>query len=218
MQRLCLSVAMLLAVVCVATLSANLLFIGPLIAGASGLGTVNTVLTIQNNPAESGCVAWNGNADVVGSGACPAGITGGDEKTGASQTQTRTIAELGLTNAASIRVVLNAVEPDADAITLNQLVLRIHDATSGAILFSGALAAPVAFPTTNAGTGTAGFGFALDAPQAPASQVAFCNTANRLGLSATLSDSAAGGNETFYLFDSTTIPAPVPTCPKLSLC
>ena len=215
MKRLCSSVFVLVAVVFVATLSANLLFIGPLTAGASGLGTVNTILTIQNNPTETGCVAWNGSVDVFGPTACPPGIAGGDEKTGASQTQTRSIAELGLLNAASIRLVLNAVEPAADGITLTQLILRIHDAASGAVLFSGPLAAPVVFPTTNAGTGTAGFGFALDAPQAAAAQVAFSNRANRLSLSAALSDSAAGGNETLYIFNLPT--EPVPALPRVFL-
>jgi hypothetical protein len=105
------------------------------------------------------------------------------------------------------------VEPDADQITLIQLVLRIHDATSGAVLFSGPLAAPVTFPTTNAGTGSAGFGFAPDASQAVEAQVAFSNSAYRLSLSATLAESAAGGNETLYVFNLPT--EPVPTMPQV---
>ena len=76
------------------------LLVGPIAAHASlmfgdiatgqgaGVGASNVVLTVQSNTTESGCVAWNGSADVIGSTACPGGlspaITGGDEKTGSS--------------------------------------------------------------------------------------------------------------------------------------
>ncbi|HXG72420.1 MAG TPA: hypothetical protein VNJ04_17590, partial [Gemmatimonadaceae bacterium] len=86
MRRLYFSLSVLLAVGLVVTVHADLTFIGPLTLGGAGLGTVNTVLTIQRNPSASGCVAFNGAADVVGPAACPPGIPGGDEKTGASQT------------------------------------------------------------------------------------------------------------------------------------
>lgn len=208
MRRLYISLALLLAVGLVVTVNANLVFIGPLTLGGAGLGAVNTVLSIQGNPNASGCVAWNGTADVVGPAACPPGIPGGAEKTGASQTQTRSIAELGIANAASIRVVFNANEPNAGPVTLNQLVLRIYAAGTGAVLFSGALPAPVPFPTTSSGTGSSGFGFALDGPQAIAAQAGFANPANRLGLSA-LNTESAGGPGTFYLTNVTT---PLPPC------
>lgn len=215
MRRLYFSLSVLLAVGLVVTVHANLNFIGPLTASGAGLGTVNTILTIQRNSSPSGCVAWNGTADVIGAAACPPGLAGGDEKTGASQTQTRTIAELGIVNAASIRVVMNAVEPNSGGVTLNQLVLRIYAAGTGAVLFSGPLPAPIQFPTTNPGTGNSGFGFALDVPQTIAAQAGFSNPANRLGLSALMTNTA-GGNETFYLTNITTpLPPSVPTLPQV---
>lgn len=215
MRRLYFSLSVLLAVGLVVTVHADLTFIGPLTLGGAGLGAVNSVLTIQRSPSASGCVAFNGAADVVGPAACPPGIPGGDEKTGASQTQTRSIAELGIANAASIRVVFNANEPNSGPVTLNQLVLRIYAAGTGAVLFSGALPAPVSFPTTNSGTGTAGFGFALDVPQTLAAQAGFANTANRIGLSA-LNTGSAGGPGAFFLTNITTpLPTPVPTLPQV---
>src|SRR5262245_45668387 len=79
---------------------ASAIFDGLATATGAGVGTSNVVLTIQMTPTESGCVAWNGTTDVVGAGACSGGlspaISGGDEKTGASQTQTRTVSQTGV--------------------------------------------------------------------------------------------------------------------------
>ena len=74
--------------------------------GGSGLGAVNTVLTLQgkgNASFESGSVSRlaDGAADLLQ----------GDVKTGASQTQTRSLESLGIQSAADLRVVFNAVEP-----------------------------------------------------------------------------------------------------------
>ena len=86
----------------------------------TGLGAVNTILTIQspqNSSTETGAVSWNGAADQ---------ITGNIALTGSSQTQTRTISQLGLTSAASLRVVFNALEPGGatNNIDLTNLVLH----------------------------------------------------------------------------------------------
>jgi hypothetical protein len=214
-KHLKLPLSVLLAVGAVATLSASIISLGPIILGGTGLGSVNTILTVQGTPTESGCVAWNGASDVVGPAACPGGISGGNEKTGASQTQTRSIAELGLVNAASIRIIMNANEPAANGITLDQLVLRIYDASTGAVLFSDSIPAAIIFPTTFSGTGSSGFGFALNAAQAAAAQSAFANTANRLGLSASASGTAGGGG-TFFVANVTTIVTPT-GCPTITL-
>lgn len=217
MRRLYFVLSLLLAVGLVVTVDADINYVGPIAIAGAGLGTVNTVLTIQKNPNPSGCVAWNGTADVVGAAACPPGNAGGNEKTGASQTQTRSIAELGLVNAASIRIVMNAAEPASGPVTLNQLVLRIYAAGTGAVLFSGPLPALVQFPTTNPGAGNSGFGFLLDVPQTLAAQAAFSNTANRIGLSAVMTNTA-GGLETFYVTNITTaLPPAVPTLPQVFL-
>src|SRR5690349_17112457 len=75
-------------------LNASLVYGGLQTFGGAGLGTVPTILTFQASGTESGCVASMGGSDVIGSAACPvgSGITGGDEKKGASQTQTQPIS------------------------------------------------------------------------------------------------------------------------------
>lgn len=204
-------VAVCLSVALGAMVHADLIPTVPTLTSGSGIGLVNTVLTVQRTPQESGCVAWGGGADVTGSAACPAGIAGGDEKLGASQTQTRTLAQLGITQAIDLRIVLNPVEPAGDSITLDRLVLRIFS-PAGAILFESSIPAPITFPFSTIGTGTSGFVFRMDDADALAAAAAFANPNNRVGLSAQLS-SSAGGNETFYVTNS---PGLV-LCPAISI-
>lgn len=157
----------------------------------TGLGTVNTILTIQNKTQEAGSVSYNGTNDVIT----------GNAKTGNSQTQTRTVSDLGLTDAASLRIVFNAAEPGGDSISLDNLVLNFYNSTGG-VLFTSGLFTPVPFSSTLMGTGNSGFVFALDATQAAQAQSAvfalqsFGNI--RVGLTASAS-SSDGGNETFYV-------------------
>ena len=79
----------------VAAHAAQLVYLGPLEQLGTGLGHVSTVLSIGDRSVESGCVAWDGTQDIFGPGApaCPDEIAGGDEKEGASQTLTRTLAD-----------------------------------------------------------------------------------------------------------------------------
>ena len=197
------------------TVSANLILIAPENFAGTGLGAVNTILTMTSpgaTTAEQGCVGRstigcpggtaNAALDVIG------GTLGGNELTGASQTLTRTIAALGLTTAANLRVVFNPQEPGNAAdngITLNTLVLGIYDGTSNALLFSASLAAPVVFPNTQTGVGNSGFVFGLTAAEAATAQGFFATT-NRIGLSARATD-ATGGPETFFVAN-TAIPEP----------
>ena len=91
-----------LATLGVGTARADLVLVGTVTVGGTGLGTVNTVLTLTsqgNNTTEQGCVGRNAGGDFIGStavGACVLGATT-DVQTGASQTQTRTLAEAGIT-------------------------------------------------------------------------------------------------------------------------
>lgn len=177
---------------------ASLILVAPEDFQGTGLGSVNTILTIQNNGTEKGSVSvgFNGTQDVIT----------GDAKIGNSQTQTRTINELGLTSASSLRVVFNAVEPsgsDANSINLNDLQLNIYSAT-GQLLFNSGAFTSTPFLNTFSGTGNSGFVFALDAEQAAQAQAAAFTGSfgtNRIGLSATASLSA-GGNETFFVANS----------------
>lgn len=178
---------------------ASLVLLGPEDFGGTGLGAVNTVLTLQspgNSTLESGGVSFG---DVVT----------GDALTGASQTQTRTLGQLGLTSSADLRVVFNALEPGgaANGITLQDLVLNIY-ASDGSLLFSSGAFSPVDFADTFTGAGNSGFVFGLDAAQQALAAPAFANAGNVIGLSATAGCGpnapagclgATGGFETFFV-------------------
>ena len=172
----------------------------------TGLGSVNTILTIQspgNSTTETGSV---GRA--VGN---PNDVRTGDFQSGASQTQTRTISALGVTSAADLRVVFNALEPGnaANSIFLNNLQLNIYSAT-GALLFNSGAFLGINFPDTFTGAGNSGFVFALDSAQAAAAQAAAFGAGfgnNFLGLSASASN-ATGGFETFFVASGGTVVPP----------
>jgi hypothetical protein len=167
----------------------------------TGLGAVNTILTLQspgNTTTETGSVAWNGSGDV----------RLGDFQPGASQTLTRTIGGAGITSASNLRLVFNPVEPQnaADSsINLNNLVLSFFSPTGSTLFSSGAFTGQT-FNATDAGTGNAGFVFQLDAAQAAAAQAAAFTggtfSQNRIGLSASLSN-ATGGPDTFFIANFT---------------
>ncbi|HEY3196469.1 MAG TPA: PEP-CTERM sorting domain-containing protein [Nitrospirales bacterium] len=192
------------------TVSATLILVAPEDFPGTGLGSVNTILTIQSPGAttsEQGCVgrsaggcpggSANAAGDVIG------GTLGGNELTGASQTLTRTVSALGLTTAANLRVVFNVVEPPPDAsINLNTLVLSIYDGTSGVLQFSGGLAAPLSVTGFETGIGNSGFVFALNAVEAAAAQ-AVLDPTDRIGLSASATN-ATGGPETFFVANTGT--------------
>lgn len=178
---------------------ASLILTNPEDFQGTGLGSVNTILTIQNSGTETGSVSlrvdFNNGEDIIT----------GDAKTGASQTQTRSFSELGLTSATSLRVVFNAVEPGGDgrSILLEDLELTLYSAT-GTMLFESGVFTPITFENTLSGTGNSGFVFRLDPDQAAAAQLAAFTgnfSTNRVGLSATAS-MAAGGNETFFVANS----------------
>ncbi len=183
----------------------------------TGLGGVNTILTIQspgNSTTETGSV---GRA--VGN---PNDVRTGDFQSGASQTQTRTISALGVTSAADLRVVFNALEPGGtlSSITLNNLQLNIFS-TAGALLFNSGAFLPINFADTFTGAGNSGFVFALDATQAAAAQAAAFNVgfgSNFIGLSATASN-ATGGFETFFVASGRTAvpPGRIPEPSSLAL-
>jgi hypothetical protein len=175
---------------------AGVILVQPENFSGTGLGSVNTILTIQgknNGTVEMGAVSFNGTADVMT----------GDAKTGNSQTQTRTLGSLGITDASSLRIVFNAVEND-NKIDLTGLTLNIYSAT-GATLFTTSLNQIYSNMSTLSGTGNSGFVFGLDGGSASAAQQAvftlpdFMNA--RIGLSASATSYSAG-NETFFVAKS----------------
>ncbi len=197
---------------------AMLVLQGPEDFQGTGLGSVNTILTLQS-PGSSTFEA--GSVERVFGN--PSDVISGDAKTGASQTQTRSFAQLAVTSASDIRVVFNALEPgnSANSITLADLVLTIFSPT-GVELFNSGDFGPVNFADTFTGAGNSGFVFALDAVQAAAAQAAAFTGdfgSNVFGLSANLSN-ATGGFETFFVASaggSVTAPIPEPQTYALML-
>lgn len=173
--------------------------ITPFETTGAGLGTVNTVLTFSRTPTESGCVSRGAGVDVVGPAACLGANVGGDEGTGASQTQTRSLGELGLTSADNLRAVFNSSQSAGGPIQLDSLVLGIYSDT-GTLLFTSSTFAPILFPITFSGTGTSGYVFRLDPADAAAAQPFFANPTNRIGISASAS-MTSGGPETIFIAD-----------------
>jgi len=201
-----------LATIGVGTARADLVYIGTVTVGGTGLGTVNTVLTLTstaNNTTEQGCVGRGAAADFIGStavGACVAGATT-DVQTGASQTQTRTLAEAGVTTGANFAILFNAVEPAGNEITLNSLSATFYSLTGTVLYTATYTAAPINFLSTQTGTGNTGEAFTLNAAQAAILQgLINTNTAAgiRVGLSTKAGDplAATGGHETYFIFNS----------------
>jgi hypothetical protein len=181
------------------TASATLILLGPNLESGTGLGTVETLLTLSSpgsSSNESGCVRPSGSGSTTDS----CGFVDANVMTGAGQIGTPTLGSVGATSASDLLIVFNASEPAADEITLNNLVLTIYSST-GAVLFTSGPSGPFVFPTTFSGTGNSGFLFGLDATQAAQAQAAAFGTGfanNRVGLGASLSN-ATGGLETFSL-------------------
>lgn len=188
--------------------NAQLVLDAPVDFQGTGLGSVNTVLTIQSpgsSSTEAGSVWWDGTMDV----------SSGDAKTGGSQTQTRTLGDLGIVSAADLRVVFNALEPGnlQNGIDLIGLTLGIFDA-AGAQVFSASIPQSYAFADTFTGAGNSGFVFALTAQSAAQLQSIFSSDL-RVGLTATAAN-ATGGFETFFVGRADAVSL-IPEPPTLAL-
>jgi hypothetical protein len=171
---------------------ASLVLIGPITDTGTGIGAVNTVLTLQNDNqtgTTSGAVVRTASGDA----------TTGNTQPGSSHNATYSFGQLNITSASDLQFVFNPVEPGqtlANSVTLETMVLTIYT-DAGAILFTAGLDHSYTFPETETGTGQSGFLFGLDGPQALAAQ-AFVSSTNRIGLAASLS-SATGGPDTFFV-------------------
>jgi hypothetical protein len=158
----------------------------------SGLGAVNTILTIHSNDStEQGTVFLNSSGQQD---------TAGDT---VAITQVRSIGQVGITQASQLQIVFNPAEPGNvnSTVSLDDLVVSIFS-PSGTLLFESGLFTPVTLDAAgNPGIGNAGFVFQLDPAQAVAAQAAAFTGpnfgANVIGLTASVS-SAEGGPETFF--------------------
>lgn len=182
---------------------AQLVYLGPVDLNGTGLGAVSTLLTIQspvNGSFESGA---------VGLSIINEQLVTGDAKIGTSQTQLRSLGEVGIDSAAHLRIVFNAVEPGngANGLVLSELVLKIFSADGDTLFTSGAFASQ-SFADTLTGTGKSGFLFGLsEADAAAAQQAAFFGdfSDNRIGLFAA-AEGATGGPETFFVAEAVGLP------------
>ena len=172
---------------------ADVIYLGDFNRTGTGLGAVPTLLSIQgkrndmdrNPTTETGKVGWNGTVD----------FTTGDTAAH-GQNQTRTLGELGVTQARDLRIVLNLNEPGNDSmITLQDLVVTAYG-MNGAVVFTGAYTGPDLNLFDRGGIGNSGSAFGLDAAQAAQLQAVYSPNL-RIGVESTIIN-VGGGFETFY--------------------
>lgn len=191
--------------------------------GGTGIGTVPTILTFQNVSTETGCVSFTG----TGSALTPTGTctSGGDTKTGSSQTQLQPLSAAGITSAANFGLIFNGVQPASGPLLVTNLTAAFYS-TSGTLLYEtsglscqSSSGGPIVATTTGclltstaSGTGNSGFIVTLDAAQRTAATTAgaFSSTSNLVGVSAAAGGTggaSAGGNETIFLVNSSNVAA-----------
>ena len=174
----------------------------------TGLGAVPTILTIQDNPTEIGCVGFSGTGSTLNSGVCTG--SSADVKTGASQTELQPLSAAAggaITTAANFAFIFNADQPAGGPITLGDARVAFYSSTGAFLYQSAGLNCTVSstgctFPNTFSGIGKSGFEFQLSSDQQTAATAAgaFSSPSNLVGLSAFVTGSA-GGPETFYLLN-----------------
>jgi hypothetical protein len=157
---------------------ASLVLVSPVQLSGTGLGSVNTVLTVASQGSattESGCVAPNGaNTTTLGCGFTDANVQ--------AQFGTPSLSALGIGSAADLRIVFNAAEPGSGSdINLNSLVLTLYSPSNTATTFTASLPTGIHFPTTAAGTGNSGYVFALASPALCAALSGGCPTGTDTG-------------------------------------
>lgn len=178
----------------------------PVTFSGTGLGSVFTLLTVQDNDGnEVGCVSRSGGADVLGATLTGTTCTG----TGNTQalTQTRTLGEAGITSASQFGILFNASEPGGmmgDGITLNSLTAIFFTPTG---TFTAPLVGtPVTFANTLSGVGNSGFLITLAGPLPNAltadTRVGLAANVGCVGTQTATCQSADGGLETFFLVNT----------------
>jgi len=189
-----------------ASVKADLVYQGPIDLGGTGLGAVDTILTMTSHGSgsnESGQVSWNGSANVVTADPSPPGYTpaGSTDMTGINHTIT--MSQTGWVHGDGLGIVFNPAEPGpvggaANAITLHNLVMTIYGATTGTALFTAPwLGGPLTLEAVDPGTGNSGYLFALDALETTELNNAGVGLTDHIGLLAYATD-AQGGQETFF--------------------
>jgi hypothetical protein len=177
--------------------AASITFQNQTFASGSGIGSVPTILVIQDTNAESGSVSWNGVADV---------------ESGNAKSQSRTwsvadLATLGIVSSDTefgLVFNINETNPHND-VALTALQLNFFG-TDGGLLFSAPYTCaacgyglPLVLAESAQGTGSSGFLFRVALTPSERTQF-FGGPGNRLGLATSINDTDSGA-ETFYLGD-----------------
>jgi PEP-CTERM motif-containing protein len=159
------------------------------------------ILSIQEHPLESGGVRFSSGGDV----------RFGDWTRG-SNTQTRTLAEAGITNANDLRLFFDIIEPNGgnqSSILLTSLILTAHNDAGVEVFRAVLVGGPLDLEELGNGQGHSDYVFALDAAAALRLQAVFAPTLH-IGLEATI-DNAQAGPESFFIGSANGPgPAPVP--------
>jgi len=190
---------------------ADLILVGTVSLTGTGLGAVNTVLTITspaNSTTEQGCVIPTGGAtfglgNLVGN-LCNVGSNTDIQ----NQTQTRNLGAVGILSGSAFGVVFNASEPGGNSISLDNLVAYFRDGSGNTLSAALACGGMCDFASTDPGTGNSGILFQLNGTEAAALQtfITAAGGANNvyvgLGAAAGVPFPATGGLETFFVFNA----------------
>lgn len=192
----------------------------------TGFGNVLNLLSVQNNPSESGSVLWNGTKDV----------TTGDAK---NTSQTYSVADLaanGITASSNFEVIFNVNQTGAGGGQIlqlhtfslvfqdasgNTLFTATYDATNPADLPNGGQTANPGIGPIDQGSGKSGYLFVVSLTAAEAAQF-FGTSTNRVGglvpTDNPINNISNDGQENFFLTTSETIPPAIPEPASMALC
>lgn len=190
---------------------ADLIFNPALNTAGTGLGTVQTLVTLQdgsgrpdtiaNNNLESGCVSYNLGNLANPTFTCQSSLQGGDNQAINNVYRLNTVT--GLTAAGNLAVVVNINEPGNDSqATLTDLYLSLFNFNTGATLATFNYTGPDMILTETGGVGNSGFyRFTLDTAQMIAANAACPVLANCVvgGGVQFLQGTANGGIDTTYV-------------------
>jgi len=227
MKKISLALASALTLV-MAPASADLVFNPAFNTTGTGLGAVQTVVTlqdgsgrpgtIQNNGLESGCTTYNPGNPSNPTFNCFAGLQGGDNQ---AINNTYFLSDVsGLTSAGDLALVVNINEPgNDDSAVLTDLYLSLFAAGSATPIATFTYTGPDLLLTESGGIGNSGtYRFTLDAAQA-AEAIAACPVLANCVVGAGvqfLEGSTSGGIETVYV-QSFTGGNPVPEPGSMAL-
>ncbi|MES2523846.1 MAG: PEP-CTERM sorting domain-containing protein [Gemmatimonadota bacterium] len=182
-----------------ASAQAQLLSTGAIPNVGGGLGSVTTILTLNNtNNVSSGCITPIAKA-----------CTGYPDNMVQTSSTVRSLAEVGGaagTLGTDLRIIANFSEPGSDAATVSGLSLYLYNATGTTAIKVADLNTATEFAVTNPGVGNAGFGFGLNAAGVSAFNAAVATLTAAggtpstifIGIGASLTN-VQGGLDTFFV-------------------